>query len=344
VKRPTLTDVAGYAGVSYATADRAVNNRGRVSPKAVEKVQAAVRALGYVRNVAAANLSQGRRYRFAFVLPEGPNAFFQNIRQLLQSQGSITQDVDVHGVSAFDADNLADHLLTLTDAGLDGIAIVGLDADALIPPLDAFLTKKTPVVSLISDLPQHHRAAYIGIDNVAAGRTAARLMGQSHGGQPGIVQVIVGDMAARDHHERMTGFRAVLETDFPQVRMLPVMQSGDSANRVEQHIQHAVKEPGLTGIYNAGAGNIGLARAVQRRGRRPFIGVHELTPHARTALEANLFDYIIDQRPEAEIEAALNLLRALADDVPPPPIPDILPTVYVRDNLPPMSKQGRDVS
>ena len=39
---PTLSDVARAAGVSYATADRVINNRGNVADKSIAKVREAV--------------------------------------------------------------------------------------------------------------------------------------------------------------------------------------------------------------------------------------------------------------------------------------------------------------
>jgi len=67
MKSPTLNDVARLAGVSYATADRVLNQRGNVAEKSVRKVTEAMDQLGYMRNVAAANLSKRRTYRFAFL-------------------------------------------------------------------------------------------------------------------------------------------------------------------------------------------------------------------------------------------------------------------------------------
>ena len=86
-RMPTLTDVARCAGVSYATADRVVNGRGGVAAKSERRVREAIETLGYVRNVAAANLSRGRTYRFAAVIPKGPNAFFAHMRRILAAHG-----------------------------------------------------------------------------------------------------------------------------------------------------------------------------------------------------------------------------------------------------------------
>ena len=47
---------------------------------------------------------------------------------------------------------------------------------------------------------------------------------------------------------------------------------------------------GVTAIYNAGAGNTGLQRVLADQPKRPIVVTHELTSHARQALEAGQFD------------------------------------------------------
>ncbi len=69
---PTLDAVASLAGVSRATASRAINGGSRVSPEALDAVQRAVRALGYSPNRAARSLVTRRTDSVAIVVPE-PN-------------------------------------------------------------------------------------------------------------------------------------------------------------------------------------------------------------------------------------------------------------------------------
>lgn len=45
-------------------------------------------------------------------------------------------------------------------------------------------------------------------------------------------------------------------------------------------------------------------------------------------------DLVIDQRPDVEINRAFTVLRALIDAKDLPPMPELVPTIYVRDNLP----------
>lgn len=337
---PTLNDVAVAAGVSYATADRVINKRGNVAEKSILKVREAVATLGYVRNVAAANLSRGRVYRLAFLIPSGKNAFYNRIRQHIDH---ITDhlhaeqiNVDVIEVAAFALDGLKDSIVALLDQDFDGVAIVGLQSAALEAPLAKLRARGVSVIGLVSDLPHDFRSAYIGIDNIAAGRTAARMIGMSHAGSAGRVQTFVGSLDARDHAERLSGFCEVISEDYPQIEVLDPIMTKDDAGVVKAKTKALLTaQPNLSALYNVGAGNSGLIAVLSAaKSQRPFCVVHELVAHSRLALVNRDIDLVIDQRPDIEINRAITLLRALIDEKPLPPMPELVPTIYVRDNLP----------
>ena len=188
----------------------------------------------------------------------------------------------------------------------------------------------------MSDLPKAFRAAYIGIDNTVAGRTAARMTGLGNRDRGGAIQTFVGSLHARDHAERLEGFRDVIAADFPQMTVLdPILTKDDPAVlRAAAHRALQADQP-VSAFYNVGAGNVGLIDAIRSTpGRRPFCVVHELVAHSRQALIDNHIDLVIDQRPDVEVNRAFALLRALIDKRPPAPTPDLMPTIYVQDNLP----------
>jgi len=337
---PTLTDVAQAAGVSYATADRVINNRGNVAAKSITKVREAVATLGYVRNVAAANLSRSRMYRLAFLIPKGPNAFFNRIRDHIE----LTADhlsaerisVEIIEVDAFAVADLQSSISNLVQLEFDGVAIVGLQSKQLEETLAELRAKGVAVIGLVSDLPLEFRSAYIGIDNSVAGRTAARMVGIVHGRGQGAIQTFVGSMDARDHVERWQGFREVIEKDFPQITLRDPIMTKDDASFLLSHTRDILaNKPDITALYNVGAGNSGLVKAISAaQTDRPFCVVHELVAHSRQALQDGLIDLVIDQRPDVEISRAFTVLRALIDERDFPPMPDLMPTIYVQDNLP----------
>ncbi|WP_435770531.1 LacI family DNA-binding transcriptional regulator [Nocardioides sp. SYSU DS0651] len=75
---PTLDEVARLAGVSRATASRAINGGNRVSPAAQAAVAAAVESLGYAPNPAARSLVTRRTDSVAVVVPEPDERVFSD--------------------------------------------------------------------------------------------------------------------------------------------------------------------------------------------------------------------------------------------------------------------------
>ena len=75
-RSPTLDEVARLAGVSRATASRAINGGNRVSARSLAAVDAAVRSLGYAPNPAARSLVTRRTDSVALVVPEPDERVF----------------------------------------------------------------------------------------------------------------------------------------------------------------------------------------------------------------------------------------------------------------------------
>ena len=342
LKAPTLTDVAEAAGVSYATADRVVNERGNVALKSKLKVQDALSALGYVRNVAAANLSRQRKYHLAFLLPGGRNAFFNRMRAHVNAAAArLAADqvyIDIIDIDAFAIKGLKRSLSELDSARYDGIAVVGLQAQEIVRPLRNLNDAGTVILGLVSDLPAEYRAAYIGIDNEAAGRTAARLAGLAHGGNSGQIQLIAGSLSAVDHSQRLKGFVDVIESDFPSINCIDPLMTKDRASAVEEAVESVLRQGStVTALYNAGAGNAGLIAALRSRNTksRPVCVVHELVPHTLAGLHDKQIDVVIDQRPDIEANRAIALMKDLIDGREPLPTQALVPTIYLHDNVPP---------
>ncbi|WP_417254409.1 LacI family DNA-binding transcriptional regulator [Celeribacter sp.] len=341
MKNPTLHDVAALAGVSYATADRVVNRRGNVAEKSVRKVNDAVAQLGYVRNIAAAKLSKNRHHHLAFVLPDKSHDFFGRMHDQLAAAALHLKTagvvLDVIEFEAFDARALEEALSGLIGKTYDGVAFVGQGLDKLSTSLTALRAEGMKIVTLVSDVPENNRDHYIGIDNVKAGRTAGRLIGFSHGGKAGHVVLTAGSLDLRDHSDRINGFREVIEADFPNIGISEVIETKDQAELMRKTLHQNLSDASpVTAIYNAGAGNEGLVRALHDRDPKGaiFCIVHELSTTVCDALQDGFVDVALDQRPEIEMNRALALLQAIADEMPPPPSPELIPAIYVRDNLP----------
>jgi LacI family transcriptional regulator len=340
-RRATLEDVAREAGVSLATADRVVNQRDGVRERTIARVEQAIAKLGYRANAAAMRLARNESYRFAFILPSNANSFMSNLSVQVEraSDWLASQNgyIDVMHVDVFDPNALAAALERLSPA-YHGVATVALDHTRVRAAIDDLVGRGVHVVTLVSDAPSSRRAHYVGVDNPAAGRTAASLMGRFLGGQKGKIAVIVGSMSLRDHAERHFGFHQVLSGEYPDLVLLPAREGRDDSEQNRALTAALLAEhPDLIGLYNVGAGNEGIASVLEASGRARHIAwiAHELTADTRRSLLNGLVDAIINQDPGHEARSAARIL--LAHCLGEPIIPDqerIRIEIFVRDNLP----------
>ena len=95
-RRPTMNDVAALAGVSLSTVSRVVNGHGAVRADSVERVQEAIRALGYRRDHAASILRRADRASASvgLVFEDVSNPFFsaihRGVEEVARARGVLT--------------------------------------------------------------------------------------------------------------------------------------------------------------------------------------------------------------------------------------------------------------
>ncbi|MDT8854031.1 LacI family DNA-binding transcriptional regulator [Paracoccaceae bacterium Fryx2] len=348
--RPTVNDIAREAGVSLATVDRVLNARPGVRDKTIRAVQDAIARLGYVRDVAAANLARQRTYRLAFVLPDTESQFVGTLVSALHAArpmaASLRSEVQLCRFPAEDPHALAHLLAELAAQGVAGVALMAPETPILRDAIRALRQRGVAVVALVSDLPNTERDHFVGIDNRAAGRTAAVLMGRFLRAGPARVIVLAQSMLLRESNERRLGFDEVMLRDFPQVTALPTLESHGSARILGQAITETLRHtPEVGGIYLLGSGHRYLSQALRDRGlagRLVVIG-HELTPHVRAALEAGSMDAVITQNVGHLVRSALRVLRGKIDHSPIDAGQEqIRIEVVLRENLPALADDTED--
>ena len=341
MNKPTVHDIAREAGVSLATVDRVLNARPGVRQNTITKVQDAVSRLGYVRDTLAANLSRRRRYEFAFLLPGGSGQFASTLkaatRQAAKSQIADRVSIKVHEIPAHDPHAIVRTLRNLASRDFDGVAIMAQETPQVRDAIARLKERGTAVVALVSDLPNAPRDNFVGIDNMAAGRTAGLLMGRFLS-RTGEILVVTNSMQSRDSLERRLGFDSVLASEFPALTALPSIEGFDDPERVARIVGEAVRtRPRVAGVYSMGLGNGPLLDALRESGglKDLIVLAHELTPTTRQALLDNEIEAIIMQDVGHLVRSAMRILRAVCDRQP---IFDaqerIRIEVILRENLP----------
>ena len=338
--RPTVHDIAREAGVSLATVDRVLNARPGVRQATIARVNAVIETIGYVRDVAAANLARQRNFTFAFVLPDRDTAFLASLRHEIKTAGDHARmdrvNLQLVSVATENAASYSLEIDRLIAQQIDGIALMATETPQIRDAIRRARAAGVRVITLVSDQPLSERDHFVGINNTAAGRTAGLLMGRFIGARPGKVLVIAGTMLARDHAERRLGFDQVIHSQFPNLTTLPTMECHDDPDVIAAKIPPLLDAyPDILGIYSIGAGNRGLLRALAGNTTKPVVVAHELSSHARAALLDGTFDVVLTQDVGHIIRSATRVLRAFAEGR------DIIAAqerirldVFIRENLP----------
>ena len=283
-------------------------------------VQAAVTKLGYVRDLSAANLAKRKQYRFAFVLPDSKSGFVETIRSALQDANRTT-GLDRVVLEAIptpieDPNATARILAALPAAKFDGVAIMCPETPQVRDAVTRLKQARIAVVAIISDLPSSPRDHFVGVDNVAAGRTAGALMGRFLGGKSGKVLVISASLVSRDSLERRFGFDSILADSFPLVGVLPTIESRNDNHRLISVVRQVLNaHRDIIGIYSIGNGNAAILDVLRATGTigKVTVIMHELTPVTRAALEGGEIDVVIMQNVGHVVRSSVRLLRANLD-------------------------------
>lgn len=318
----TITQIAETAGVSTATVDRVLNNRPGVNASTVERVRAAMQALG------AANPARGRprstpNYRFGFVLPATRRGFFDLVdRVIAQAAGELRHQHITEITRRLpnqDGSDFAQELAKLSD--LDGLAVLAPDVPQVKLALNELVRRGVHVVTLFSDVPGSLRETYVGADNRACGRTAGLLLGR---GMPRHEPVRCAMLSPATRYsaeiDRRIGFMQVMEEKFPHAQVLQlqvVPESEDAAQEFAGRMLDPAHGGRLHGLYNVGPGSHGIGRALGEFGysdELTFVA-HDLLESHRAMLVAGSATYLLHQDVHYAVMTAGRVLRLLCEGV-----------------------------
>ncbi|MDH3228924.1 MAG: substrate-binding domain-containing protein [Alphaproteobacteria bacterium] len=173
-----LSDVAALAGVSPATASRALNTPDKVSADMRDRVRAAATKLGYVPDAAARALASRRSRTIGAVVPTLDNPIFATGVQKLESRLNERGYALVVAGSDYRMDKELRQATNLLERGIEGLMLTGTEHH---PSLHVMLeTRGVPHVNTWVD---EGDAAHpcIGFDNVeVAVRLTSYLLDLGH--------------------------------------------------------------------------------------------------------------------------------------------------------------------
>lgn len=262
---PTLDDVALAAGVSRASASRAIRGEVRVSPEVLEAVQRAVKDLGYVPNRAARSLATQRADAITVIFTETVEHVFgdpffattmRGISEVLDAAGK--QLVLLLRTSTHDHT----HIGYLTAGHTDGVVVVSHRTDDEVG--EALAALDLPVAFVGRPPQQMSTANYVDTDNKAGGALVA-----NHLLKQGCrkLAIVTGNLEMPAGIDRLEGWRQALRD--AGVDASGVYEADFTVTTAYEATLRLLEEhPDVEGIFAASdLMAMGVARAVEEKGK-----------------------------------------------------------------------------
>ena len=318
--RPTTKDLAIAAGVSLATVDRVLNDRSGVRVDTVNRVNQAIEKLGFSRNLIAANLARNKNYRFLFLLSRTGDQFLSGLANRIGEANlafaAEMMRADVTYIPENDPHQIANLLSRLDHEQVDGVAIMAPESPQVRDAKARLAERGIATVSFISGRITSDHDDFVGIDNHAAGATAGRLMGRFLPERRGKILIVAETMSSRDSLERRLGFDEVINADFPDLTILPSLETHGDADRAEKIMRNSIAgHRDVVGIYIISSeARIPLERLAHIVNvPKPIVIAHERTAFTEAGLRSNLIDALITQDTGHLVRSAIRVLRARVD-------------------------------
>ena len=206
MKKVSIIDVAKRAEVSVSTVSLVLRQKGKISEATIARVQAAIEELGYVHNVAAANLRASTSNLIGLIVHDFNDPFSTRVT------ASVVQALEAQGFMVFltqpgeSAERLEQCLLSFTRQGVAGVVYLAANATRDTLP-DVLEQSALPLVA-VSQSPLISARDLVMRDNRQAGGLATRyLIERGHRN----IAYIGGRENCLIRQQRLLGYQAALK-------------------------------------------------------------------------------------------------------------------------------------
>jgi LacI family transcriptional regulator len=318
--RYRLREIAQQSGLSLATIDRVLHGRPGVRAGTVAEVEQAIVELD--RQASQVRVA-GRTFIVDLVM-QTPERFSSAVRSALEAELPHLRPAVIrarfHLRETSSPAEVVRTLAAIGRRGSQGVILKAPDGPEVVEAVDALVRSGVPVVTLVTDVPDSRRVAYVGIDNRAAGATAAYLLAQWTPDGTGAALTTLSSAAFRGEDDRGAGFRAAWADLAPGRRVHEVTETdGLDATMLDAVAAALEADPTIDTVYSIGGGNVATLEAFRRAGRacRAFVA-HDLDADNAGLLRSRRLSAVLHHDLRDDVRRACRVVMQAQGALPGP--------------------------
>lgn len=310
----TQQQIADLAGVSRATVDRTLNNRGHVDPEVAKRIRKIADDLGYIPNKAGSLLQRAKRpMRLGVVVQSTKTPFMREILEVIENSKAQMRrngaELFVYTNEDVDAEKQLQQLSELEELNIDGIVITPAEDQSICEKINSLTEKGISVVTFNTDMPQTQRMCYVGQDNILSGRTCAGLMNVLLHGE-GTVLMVDGYATNSAQGARIEGFASEIKAKYSNIHLLPLECCDENNEKAYQIVKNALQlNPEINGLYFSASGPKGACEALREfKDRKICFVCHDATRNNIKNTKDGYIDFLIDQNAYLQATKPIEIL------------------------------------
>src|SRR3954447_7275927 len=222
---------------------------------------------------------------------------------------------------------------------VDGIILVAIDVNGVKPAVTAAKTAGIPVIAVDAQIPDGDNAAFVGVDNTAAGEDIGKFYADyvktKLGGSAKLG--VIGALNSFIQNQRLDGFKKAVTDSGAKVTFLDTVDGQnvqDVALTAAENLMTA--NPDMTALYAPGEpALIGAISAVSSQKMTDKVKVFgwDLTAQAIKGIDEGWIVAVVQQDPFQEGEAGVNTILKLKKGEKIEPNIDIPVTIVTKENV-----------
>ena len=307
-KKITIKDIARIANVSIGTVDRVIHNRGKVSEKALQKVNDALKELDYKPNPLARSLKNNVVYSIAILIPDPEKDHYwlpckQGISEIITEFEAFDVDISVNYFDPSKPDFFSQRGTELISRDPDAFLFVPLfelESDNLLLQLN----QKDILIGTFNSLPRNHVDHHVGQDLYLSGRVAAKLISDylRPDSRIGVVHIDESINNAIHMQQKEKGFRSFFQNYGTDYEILT--QTLDT-NTINDSLLELIEIKGINAFFVTTSKTFEVARTLEKLNKKGVVVGYDLLSENIECLNKGKIQFLIHQAPR--LQAALSL-------------------------------------